>query len=236
MSATYDTIADALRAAGLTPRGGFAAAPGDHVPALADGRAACTLVLAGNVGGAMWAAFARSPEFAQPRDPLDAWTRRVLDDIAGRLGAAALYPFGGPPHHPFQRWAMRAQNVQPSPLGLLIHPEYGLWHAYRGALAFAQAIAVPERSAHPSPCASCPDRPCLGACPVSAFTGKSYDAAACAGHITAPAGQRCVSLGCAARLACPIGTGYHYGTEQQQFHMRAFRTARTRGGSEQEVS
>ena len=66
--------------------------------------------------------------------------RRVaaaIDPLARSVGAMALYPFDGPPYRPFQRWAMRAEPVAPSPLGLFIHPEYGLWHAYRAALVFA---------------------------------------------------------------------------------------------------
>ena len=39
---------------------------------------------------------------------------------------------------------MRAEAVAPSPLGILIHPDYGLWHAYRGALAFAERLALPR--------------------------------------------------------------------------------------------
>ena len=42
---------------------------------------------------------------------------------------SALFPFGGPPHFPFQQWARRAEPVHPSPIGLLIHPIYGLWHS-----------------------------------------------------------------------------------------------------------
>src|SRR4030095_137820 len=49
------------------------------------------------------------------------------------------------------RWAMRAEAVAPSPLGILIHPDYGLWHAYRGALAFAERLALPPRGARPLP-------------------------------------------------------------------------------------
>ena len=53
------------------------------------------------------------------------------------------------------RWAQRAEPLHPSPLGVLIHPVHGLWHAYRGALAFAEPIELPPRADLPSPCASC---------------------------------------------------------------------------------
>ena len=52
---------------------------------------------------------------------------------------------------PFQRWALRAEAVYASPLGILIHPEYGLWHAYRAALLFTERLALPERPTRAEP-------------------------------------------------------------------------------------
>lgn len=178
----------------------------------------------------MWAAFAGSPEACDGRpDPLDRWTRRILEDAAAAFGAVALFPFGGPPYRPFQRWAMRAEPVSPSPLGILIHPDYGLWHAYRGALAFAQPLLLPPKAERPSPCLACADRPCLEACPVGAFTEAGYDVAACVAHLGKPKGAACLALGCRARAACPVGGAYRPSAEQAAFHMRAFLAARRRG-------
>ena len=210
----------ALRARGLLPRGAFHPEPGDAVPPLPGGRVAATLVLAGNAGASIWQRF--SPERPAGADPLDRWSARALGEIAGALGAAVLLPSDGPPAHPFQRWAMRAEPVHRSPLGILIHPEYGLWHAYRGALAFAERLALPEPDRRPSPCDACADRPCLSACPVGAFTPRGYDDAACAAHVSSPAGVDCLARGCLARRACPVGREYRYGDEQQRFHMQAF--------------
>jgi hypothetical protein len=64
-----------------------------------------------------------------------------------------VFPFERP-YLPFQRRAMRAEACYPSPLGLLIHPDYGLWHGYRGALLFAAAIELPPSGRRASPCAS----------------------------------------------------------------------------------
>ena len=108
-------VESALEGAGLVPRGAFHPVADDGVPALGDGRAAGTLVLAGNVGGAMWQAFSRAR--SRDDDPLDAWARRVLTALAADLGGDALFPFGDPPYHPFQRWAQRAGPYAPSPIG-----------------------------------------------------------------------------------------------------------------------
>lgn len=140
-------------------------------------------------------------------------------------GATPLFPFGGPPYLPFQRWAMRAEAVAPSPLGVLIHPDHGLWHAYRGALAFAELLALPPRDSRPRPCDSCADRPCLSACPVGAFRDGRYDVPTCMSHLEQPAGEACMSAACLARRACPVGREGAYDPAQARFHMQAFRSA-----------
>jgi len=213
-------LARAVGRHGFILRGGFHPGPGDGAPGNAG-----TLVMVGNAGPAMWAAFrAAVPQPSEP-DPLDAWTRRVLAAVAGELGAEAVFPFDGPPYLPFQRWAMRADAVFPSPIGPLIHPVYGLWHAYRAALLFAGRLALPEKAAATSPCEGCAGKPCLAACPVSALSPGAYDVPACVGFLDAPAGADCLALGCAARRACPVGREYVYAPAQAAFHMAAFRAA-----------
>ena len=180
-------------------------------------------MLLGWVGGEFWEAFASSPEAGDgERNPLDRWSKRAIDAIANDLDATALYPFTGPPWLPFQRWAMRAEPVTVSPLGILIHPEWGLWHSYRGALAFAERLTLPPMAAKASPCATCAEKPCLTACPVAAFSGSGYDVARCRAHVATAEGTRCMSGGCLARNACPVGAGHRYARTQAAFHMQAF--------------
>ena len=213
-----DEIERALREAGFTPRGAFHPADGDGVPPLVDAPAR-TLVLAGNAGPQMWRAFEAAR--AGGALSLDEWSAQALGALAARLGARAVFPFQRP-WLPFQRWAQRAQACHVSPLGLLIHPDYGLWHGYRGALLFAAAIALPPPDRRPSPCASCADRPCLGACPVGAFDGGAYDVHACAAYLAQSPQSACIDTGCRAREACPVGREYRYAPAQASFHMRAF--------------
>lgn len=224
-AADFTTITEAIRACGLAPRGSFHPSPEDGVPPVG-GEPARTVALVGIAGRALWPAFAASSE-AKDGAPhaLDRWTRRIVGQLAGRLGAVALYPFGGPPHHPFQRWAKRAEALHSSPLGLLIHPEYGLWHAYRAALVLAHEIELPRRDDQPSPCASCATQPCRSACPVSAIGNGTYDVPRCVTHITTAAGAECREGGCVARRACPVGADHAYEPAQQAFHMAAFAAA-----------
>ena len=208
-----------MQQAGFTPRGAFHARAEDCVPPLQAGAPARTVVLAGNAGPRMWQAF----DAARAADglTLDAWSGRVLNTLAQQLGADAVFPFQRP-YLPFQRWAVRAEACHASPLGLLIHPDYGLWHGYRGALLFAQEMELPPPDRRASPCASCVDRPCLRACPAGAFDAAGYDVPACARHLAAMPEPVCMDSGCLARLACPIGRDYVYLPAQARFHMRVF--------------
>ena len=209
-------------------RGAFHPSPDDSVPDLPDGGRVGTLVLLGWTGGRQWPSFAASAEARDGRPhPLDRWSRRLIDAVAVALGATALYPFGGPPHHDFQRWALRAEPVARSPVGLLIHPRWGLWHAYRGALGFRERLPLRADGVRASPCTGCVSRPCLSTCPVTAFTeDRGFDIAACTRYLRSSAGARCVSAGCAARLACPVAPPDPYSPAQQAFHMQAFLRAR----------
>lgn len=216
----YDAIAERLQGLGLIARGGFRPEAADGVPG-----DPVVVVMIGNAGSAMWPVF--SGERSPGADPMNLWSRERIDAVAAECGARALYPFDGPPWHPFQRWAQRAEPVFPSPIGMLIHPEHGLWHAYRGALAFDREIeGLPARAVVASPCESCAERPCLATCPVGAFDGTAYDVPACAAHLRRPEGEDCLALGCRARRACPVGRAATYLPAQAAFHMAAFLGAR----------
>jgi len=221
-------IANDLGRHGLIPRGGFAFGAGDDVPAGPCGAPASAVLLVGHAGGAPWPHFerwrARRPGVA---DPLDAWSGEIIGAVAARFGARAVFP-SDRPYLPFQQWAMRAEGLLPSPLGILMHPVYGLWHAYRGALLFERAdaaraldlqLAPPEAQLHL--CDLCPGKPCLKSCPVYAHSDAGFAYASCLDHVRSPAGEGCAG-GCRDRNACPHGAAYRYPARQQAFHMAAF--------------
>ena len=222
-SALLQNLTQALQALGLLLRGGFNPQAEDSLPLLPSGRSVGSVLMVGNAGPGMWRVFSASRESADGQaHSLNRWTLRQVDAIALAVGGAALYPFNAAPVWPFQRWAARAEAVAPSPLGLFIHPEYGLWHAYRAAVLIAPKLDFPPLEANPSPCLSCAGQPCLNSCPVGAFSRNGYDVPACARHLGTPAGQDCLGGGCVARRACPVGTGYVQSPAQNSFHMDAF--------------
>ncbi|WP_137391270.1 hypothetical protein [Rhodoligotrophos defluvii] len=217
-------VLEVIAAAGFTPLGWFSPGQEHAVPDLAPGLPARTVVLIGNAGARFWQRF--TAEQRGGDDPMDAWTREAVAALVGTLGrgTGAVFPFDRP-YLPFQRWAQAAGVGFSSPLGLTIHPVYGLWHAYRAALLFSEPLALPPQGAQVNPCDSCADRPCLSACPVGAFTGHAYRVDACIAHLQTPGGENCFS-GCLARRACPVGRAFTYRPAQARFHMEHFLKAR----------
>lgn len=220
-------LTDALGHNGMALRGGFAPESADGVPEHRAGHPTRSLLLIGNIGGGMWPAFAAAQaKDSSTADPMDRWTRDTLDPLAAAFSARVLYPFSGPPYYPFQRWAARAEPVHVSPLRIFIHPVFGLWHAYRAALLFADLLVIPAAPPVDSPCITCEGQPCLSGCPVDAFQETGFDDKACARHVDGPDGAECRDRGCLARRACPVGRDYSYPSAQMAFHMEAFLSRR----------
>ena len=226
------TLSEALARHGMRLRGTLEVqssdAPRLQLPPFPHGNGAAVLCLVGVVGSEFWPHFKASHFYADGLpDPLDRWSRHIGDALAHEHQGLVLYPFDGPPWHPFQQWADLCEPTQPSPLMLRIHPEYGLWHAYRFALLLAADTTGTSISTKAeSLCANCATQACLHTCPVQAYTGTAFMLNACANHLRSPQGGLCMEHGCQARLACPLGTEFRYNHEHAAFHMQAFLQAR----------
>ena len=207
---------------GLHLRGGFSVTDDDDVPKVNDSSAK-HLLLFGNAGSSFWDSFSRSDEYRDKKpDPLNRWSLRIGGLLADEFLATALFPFGAT-HHPFLAWGRKSEALHNSQLGMLMHPRFGLWHAYRFALAFAESVDENQTEQIATDhCATCESKPCLYACPVNAFTTAGYDVRACYNYLEANADSACMREGCQARVACPQGAGFRYEKAHAAFHMRAF--------------
>lgn len=169
-----------------------------------------------------WAGFAESPEYLDAvENPVDTWSKRILNSVADTFGATAYFPSDGPPYAPFIAWALDTERFWQSPTGMMIHDRAGLMISIRGALEFPHDFsALP---AGPSPCNMCADRPCLTACPVGALSGDApYDVQTCRAYLDTPTGAQCMSRGCQVRRACPVSQSFARPDAQSAFHMKAF--------------
>jgi len=203
----FDLILKQVEQAGFIYLGGFHPEPQQ------------TLVLIGNAGPQMWQNFSNSCD--TNTTTLDQWTKSIIANLASVIDANALFPFDTPPH-PFLTWAQKTGETFTSPMGLSIHPGYGLWHGYRAALVFERTLNLPPVSATQSPCDDCAEKPCMTECPVNAFSTQGYNVPECIKHIKTSNGADCLELGCRARRACPVGREFHYSLQQARFHMAAF--------------
>ena len=196
----------------------------DRVPDIAESRPARQLLLIGNAGSSFWPAFSQSAEFNDgSANPLDRWSKRVGRHLAASLDGRAIFPFDGPPYPPFLTWARKTGQVLPSPISISMHAKFGLWHAYRFALAFSEPQAgSPVQAEFSSPCISCADQPCLKACPVNAFTGNAYKVDQCIDYLVNNTETACRKQGCKARRACPVKKEFTYLPTHAKFHMDAF--------------
>jgi hypothetical protein len=167
-----------------------------------------------------WAHVTAQAEFRDgAADALDRWSRRVITNIATAFGGQALFPFAGPPWHPFTSWALASGQFHTSPVTLLVHPRMGLWTSFRGAISFN--IELTGGLAE-NPCDSCATKPCLTACPPRALTADGYDLPACHDFLDQDAGQTCLNRGCLVRAACPLSQSYGRLAAQSAHHMRHF--------------
>lgn len=208
-------LSAAARARGLALRGAFHPGPGDAAP---DGTG--TLVMLGPDEPRFWPVFTAAPEYQDGApDPLDRWSRRVIDALAQQIGAQAIYPSDGPPYAPFIRWAERTGTAWPSPVGPLVQAEAGLFISYRAALALPARLPLPVPAAQP--CPAC-HKPCTTACPVGALSPDHlYDVPRCKEHVASPEGAACRE-GCLVRRACPVAVDFARLPAQSAFHQAAF--------------
>jgi ferredoxin-like protein FixX len=175
------------------------------------------LILLASGGSMFWPIMKQDPgvKMDQP-DPVDNYTIRALGNFFGN-DAIIVYPTNR--LIPLQALGKLAGWHYDSPLGLGIHPVFGLWFAYR-AVIMSRADFTPLASELDvqtgPPCQSCRDKPCINACPASAAVKSGFKVQLCSDYRMEP-DSSCHSR-CISRLACPVGRDHRYLPEQMAYH------------------
>ncbi|MEE2828694.1 MAG: hypothetical protein VX498_05875 [Myxococcota bacterium] len=143
------------------------------------------LLLLGSAGPRLWESL-REEGYLEGPDPVDSYCRDRVRVFRTKLSdepeKASQLAWPNPAGQPIAvtelgelaGWSSR------SPLGLGIHPEHGLWFAYRAVLLLEAEAPQQQPAASPSPCLTCLDKPCVSHCPAGAVGGpKGLDIVAC---------------------------------------------------------
>jgi hypothetical protein len=199
--------------------------------------AARSIVVLGNGGGDFWAAFkrhaARNPGWRERENPLDDFTRDVVErEVTVPLRDAALrytiiHPFmSNGPTLDFVALGKAAEIAGPSILGVVVHPRFGPWIAFRAALLLDIEVEAPGEARGFDPCPGCVPRSCLSACPVGAVSFPAgWDVPKCLTH-RVEVEPDCAGR-CHARAGCVIGPEHRYPDDELAYHqMRALRAMR----------
>jgi hypothetical protein len=181
------------------------------------------LVLASG-GRAIFERFRASAEADLPNDPLDAFTRRVVEAAALRIahaGAGArplfYYERHGGGFADFVALGRACGLGVESRLRILLHPRFGPWLAIRAVLLTDRVIEPTPPFRDFAPCEGCP-APCAGACRGSALAQGSLATSLC---LETRRRDPACELRCDARRACVVGPEHAYARDAEAHHMRA---------------
>ena len=182
------------------------------------------MALFGNGGTRYWQSVQN--DLNDDAHPVDSFFIRSAERLFGNAkNNVSDYKIVYPGNHfvPLQQLGKLAGWHHDSTMGLGIHPEFGLWFAYRGVVLFncddtrdfKPYLEHTAQSAE-SPCDSCEDKPCIPACPAKSITEARYDVSLCTDYrmsTDSSCQYRCIS-----RQVCPIGKKHRYLSDQLKYH------------------
>ena len=195
-----------------------------------------SILLLGSGGGDFWYACqahaARHPGWFERDNPLDDFTREVVEQGIVRPFQAAgiryvtVYPFGTGPTLNFMQLAKLSGLAGPSIIGVVVHPVFGPWLAFRAALLLDHELDRPGNAVGFDPCPTCSARSCIKACPAAAVSFPlGWNIPTCLAH-RVEAYPDCADR-CYARTACVLGPEARYPEDELAYHqMRALRMMR----------
>ena len=180
-----------------------------------------SIVVFGNYGRGLWEAFLNDikqhpQHLSQHQHPLDDFVLRNIQKSDPSPPSSRRWIRCAADEKTFVDFRMLAHHAGLgciSPVGLLIHPEFGLWTGFRAALLSTQKIPLSPPSV--DVCTSCATKVCISSCPAQAVQTTGWSVQKCADFHQ----QSTLCHGrCHARLECPIGSSYKHGKLQHEYH------------------
>ncbi len=175
------------------------------------------IIIIGHGGTHLWNQIRH--ELNSSPDPIDTYSRKSLSrfcqQLLGHGQYRILYP--GEENPPLQQLGQIAGWHNPSPLGIGINSEWGLWYAYRAMAVTEHPLPTISSPLQASPCDSCNGDFCVLACPAEAVNRKSgLNLKRCA-DFRLRRRSPCADS-CPARMACPVQAKHRYSSEQLRYH------------------
>ena len=195
-------------------------------------------VVVGNGGRTLWEYFvqtleedpSRLSEHSHPFDDMvERWIEKISVDVGLKQGEHFRWIRCAATEETFVDFRCLGRDAglgSSSPVGLLIHPEYGLWFGLRAVLLTTEKLDAHWLHNHPkptlnveggaeSPCSRCVEKPCISACPAKAVQVEGWSVQRCATfHQTS---SDCAGR-CHSRLACPVGREHRHSALQHLYH------------------
>lgn len=161
----------------------------------------------------------RESGHAKGDNPVDDYSRdlvcRVLSEHFGGRSFDIAYPGAGVA--PLMALGEYLNWTWPSPLGLGIHGERGLWFAWRVLVRIDLDVPSTTPVVSESPCLSCKTQDCVSACPAGAVSiDESFELNRCF-DFRVKENSPCAAS-CLSRLACPVAREHQYDPRQFEYH------------------
>ena len=195
------------------------------------------LLLLGHAGKKFWGVFTKNQTDGamQKPDPVDFYSaeisKQAVDNHLSGVSAKQLFPSNDCPINLMALGKAFGWH-SPSPLGMGIHREYGLWSAYRAV--WWLDLELPDNIKNTvdpkvpleisNICQQCETQDCVTVCPGDAIDfKKNPDLVRCADYRLQDESQ-CAST-CLSRMACPYAKDHRYTESQMSYHYELARSA-----------
>ncbi len=178
-----------------------------------------SLILIGNGGPDFWIKNKndfQNPSLTSLENPIDEFCKNVFLKNFDLKKNVLSYPLLKP-NVSLLELSSIAHFSHPSPLGIHISNEFGVWFAFRMLILSNEDLEEKISSPFSSPCKNCINLDCLQSCPASATSLEDFQFSPCFEYRLLKHSP--CQFNCIARKSCPYKSEMTYPKEQVEYHM-----------------